>query len=191
MRELIAQPLLDAWSRAGDAGSAAAALFTLLAALSIVVAIQSLKSSERAARFDVFTAILSLLEPYRSARHLVERRLAAGASADDFKRLCRKDRETLDDLARAYDQVGLLVKHGTVPLEFLLDFYSRPLVVAWNRLGNHLMRERRRRRQPGHMKKFETLAWLANGHRRKSHSGEETLIVDCCELEDWPDAWKK
>ena len=41
------------------------------------------------------------------------------------------ERNNLDNLARSYDLLGVLVKHGVAPVEFVMDLYSRPLVSGW------------------------------------------------------------
>jgi hypothetical protein len=71
----------------------------------------------------------------------------------------------------------LLVKYGTVPLEFVVDYYSRPIVVTWHRLQPWIEEERKKRNQPGHMRLFELLAIHAKKHRDLEHSGEETFTL--------------
>jgi hypothetical protein len=137
----------------------------------------SLQLAERSLRYDAYTGTIDRLEKHREARHILyddvpKQPSAAGIIALDAKKL-RK----LDAMLREFDALGLLVKHGVVPLGFVMDFYSRPLVVAWHRLEPHITEERRKRGQPGHMKKLEMLALFAKKHRDAEHPDEETFFV--------------
>ena len=145
--------------------------------------------SERSLRANVYFRILEMLEKLRDARHLLEAKLTK-PNLQQFDALDESDRKTLDGLARAYDQLGLLVKHGAVPLDFVMDFYSRPLVVAWNRLSPHVRRIRDERGQPGHMVKFEMLAIEAKIHRDKHHSKEESFALSKEDRKKWK-TWKR
>ncbi|MBI2927083.1 MAG: hypothetical protein HYY24_15415 [Verrucomicrobia bacterium] len=145
--------------------------------------------AERALRADVYFRVLEMLEANRDVRHLLEGKLPK-PDLKLFESLSPDEQKKLDGLARVYDQVGLLVKHGAIPLDFLMDFYSRPLVVAWSRLSPHIRCVREQRGQPGHMVKFEMLAIEAKIHRDKHHKGEETFNISTEDNRRWK-TWRK
>jgi hypothetical protein len=49
-----------------------------------------------------------------------------------------------DQLGRAYDKIGLLVKPGVVPVGFLFDFYSKPISEAWQVLSPYYNKKKRK-----------------------------------------------
>ena len=88
-------------------------------------------------------------------------------------------------MAREFDNLGLLVMHCVIPLDFVLDYYSRPLVQAWPRLKEYIICVRNERKQPGHMKMFKNLAIAAKKHRDKYHPREETFSISKEELHEY------
>ncbi|NQS99346.1 MAG: hypothetical protein HQ591_12930 [candidate division Zixibacteria bacterium] len=165
---------------------------TLVAAIVAIVGVPltywRIRIANCSLRGAMYSRILDMMEPVREYRHLLERKLKE-PNLKVFDSLSEGEKKNLDNLARTYDKLGLLVKHSDVPLEFVLDFYSRPLVVAWHRLSPHINRTREERNQPGHMVKFEMLAIAAKLHRDKYHKGEETFPLSEEDLRRWK-TWK-
>jgi len=171
-------------------GAIASIVTAIIAVIGIYPLFRSLMQSERSLRFGVYSQILETLEKTRQARHLLYDEVPKEPSATSLSKLSPDQTEQLDELARAFDKLGLLVKHGVVPLDFVFDFYSRPIVVAWHRLEPHITEERRKRNQPGHMAKFEMLAIEAKKHRDRYHPGEETFTLTTEQMSKWQ-VWRK
>jgi hypothetical protein len=171
-------------------GAIASIVTTIIAVIGIYPVFRSLRQSERSLRFGVYIKILEMLEATREARHLLYDKVPKQPNTASLDTLSSDEVEKMDELARTFDKLGLLVKHGVVPLDFVLDFYSRPLVVAWHRLEPHITAERRKRNQPGHMVKFEMLAIEAKKHRDRYHPGEETFNLTDEQMSRWQ-MWRK
>jgi hypothetical protein len=167
---------------------------TVVAAIVALTAIyplfRNLRSSERSLRFNVYIQVIEMLDEMRRARHLLYEKFPREPCDASLSQLSREEIDQLDDLLRTFDKLGLLVKHGVVPLEFVLDFYSYPIVVTWHRLKPYITAERLKRNQPGHMVKFEMLAIEAKKHRDKHHRGEETFPVTTEPETKW-NVWPK
>lgn len=171
-------------------GAVASIVTVIVAVIGVYPLFHSLKQTERALRFDVYYQVLEMLEKTRQARHLLYDNVPQEPSDTSLSQLSPQEIEQLDEFARTCDKLGLLVKHGVVPLDFVLDFYSRPLVIAWHRLEPHVTAERRKRNQPGHMVKFEMLAIEAKKHRDSDHPGEETFNLTPEQTSRWR-VWRK
>ena len=156
----------------------------LIAAVGIYPIYRSLRQNERGLRFQVYYNVLEMIEKHRPERHLIDEKLKDSVP---FERLSDDEKERLNYLARAYDKLGILIKYGVVPLEFALDFYGRPLVVAWKYLESHVRDVRTIRQQSGHMKKFELLAIEAQKYREENFPGEETFLMS----KEHPKSWEK
>lgn len=161
---------------------------TLIAAIVAIVGIPltywRIRLADRSLRGEAYFRILEMMEATREHRHLLEQKLSE-PNLQSFNSLSDGEKEMLDHLARTYDKLGLLVKHRAVPLSFILDFYSRPLVVAWHKLAPHIRSVRYERKQPGHMVKFEMLAIAAKMHRDKFHKGEESFPLSNEDIRRW------
>jgi cytochrome c-type biogenesis protein CcmH/NrfG len=172
------------------AGATASIITAIIAVIGIYPLFRSLKQSERSLRFNVYNQVLEMLEQTRQARHLLYDKVPKEPSEASLSQLSPDETEQLDELVRTFDKLGLLVKHGVVPLDFVLDFYSYPIVVAWHRLEPHVTTQRRKRNQPGHMVKFEMLAIEAKKHRDRYHPGEETFTLTNEQMSRWR-VWHK
>lgn len=150
---------------------------------------RSIIEAERASRVQALRHIFDTMEQVRDQRHLLEGKIAA---YPDFDILVASDQEKyeLDRLARSYDMLGVLVKHGVAPMEFVMDFYSRPLVRGWQYLEPMISAERRKRKQPGHMRKFQVLAAGAREHRRIAYPDERSFDPHHEVVDEW-EAWKR
>jgi hypothetical protein len=157
----------------------------LTAIIGILYVSRSLRQSERSLRFNACFQTMEMLEKTRDARHLLENKVTVASSDKNLSNLTPAEKERLDELVKSYDKLALLVKYGTVPLEFVLDYYSRGIVVTWNRLHPWIEEERIKRHQPGHMKLFELLAIEAKKHRDTEHPGEETFDLTSQQKTEW------
>ena len=134
--------------------------------------------------------ILEMGEPHRKARHILYDKVSKEPSVESLRNLTDKEIEMIDEMIRAFDNLGLLVKYGSASLDFVLATYSRPLVIAWHRLEHYIMKERLQKPQKGHMKMFEMLAICAKKHRDKCHPGEETFTLSLEQEREWREWFK-
>lgn len=160
-----------------DVRNIATIVAALVAVVGIVPLFRNLVTAERNLRAKIYFDALTLVEgkdnENRALRHVLEdavKRAKRDGRTFDILQETIDVQKKLDDLARVYDRVGLLVKHGVVPTEFLFDFYSRPIVNAWLHIRPLISVERTTRGQPNHMVKFELLAVGAALYRSKKYS---------------------
>jgi hypothetical protein len=154
---------------------------------------KSLEQSERSQRFGVYTKVMDLLEAPspREGWHIV-RDLSKGDTTwnSQIEDLDEDKLKKVDGFARELDKVGLLVKHGVVPLNFVLDYDSRVIVVGWNRLQERIKDQRERHGQPGHRLKFQELAYYAKLQRDKQYPGQETFqLTPNDRPPEWSEIW--
>ena len=173
-----------------DGRNIATMVAAVIAVFGIILALVNLKKTEQSVRFRVYIDILDMCESVRDARLLLYEKVPKEPSNTSLTGLTPDEVNELDGLTRVFDRLGLLVKHGVVPESFIFDFYSRPLVVAWHRLEPRITEERRKREQPGYMRKFEILAIRAKNYRDKTHPGQETFRLTNEQKESWK-VWKK
>jgi hypothetical protein len=62
-------------------------------------------------------------------------------------------------VARSFDQLGLLIREGLLPINILARFYASPAVRCWYQLSPYVnaLRAPGARNQPGHMWEWENL----------------------------------
>jgi len=150
---------------------------------------RSVIEAERASRIQALRHVFDIMEQYRDQRHLLEEKIAADPDFDVMK-ASDSEKNNLDTLARSYDMLGVLVKHGVAPVEFVMDFYSRPLVRGWQYLKPMVRTEQRNRKQPGHMQKFKVLAAGACEHRRTAYPDERSFDPSKEAVDEWEE-WKR
>lgn len=102
-----------------DARNIATVAAALVAVVSVLPLFRNLRASQLSLRSRVYFETLALLEGsdggIRELRHVLEAEIRkAKDSGKQFDILSADDgiRAQVDKLARAYDKVGLLVKHG-------------------------------------------------------------------------------
>lgn len=174
-------------------GSIAAAIIASFGLYSLKLASTSIKQTEHSLRFSVYDGIIKMCDEKRNDRHFLYDKVSPETpSAESVIEL--KDPgavEKIDGVARTFDDLGVLVKNGAVPLEFVFDYYSAPIVVTWHRLQPYVDYLRNtKKKQLGHMKKFEILAIYCKKHRDKEHPGEETFKLSDEQKKIWRD-WLK
>jgi hypothetical protein len=179
-------------------------LSLVLGCLSLFLVLKGHKTSEQTLRARIAWDSLALLEgkdgEMRQNRHLLEKLVKDAKERGtefDILQASSANRHKLDELARAYDMAGHLVKHRLIPIELLFDFYSRPIALAWQYLGPIIEKSRNDQalRQPGHMKQFEILAAGAAIYRRKKCPQETPYPIASGVEEHWKrweaSAWPK
>lgn len=62
-------------------------------------------------------------------------------------------------VGRSFDQLGLLVREGRLPLNILARFYVSPALRCWCRLRDYVEAQRKERTQPGHFWEWENLVF--------------------------------
>ncbi len=67
------------------------------------------------------------------------------------------DRDAADTVSRSFDQLGLLVREGAVPLNIIAHFYASPVLRCWYKLQPYVGVERWKRNQNGHLWEWENL----------------------------------
>lgn len=169
--------------------SVAGIITMLIAVISVYPLFKSLRQYERNLRFQVYKDVLTMLECVREERYLLEDKTTADPEFDVLK-LDEEGRKPFYELARAYDKLGLLIKHGVVPLEFVLDYYSKPIVSAWKYLEPFVQEVRRQKRRPGYWKKFQRLAMQAKEYRKRIYPQEQTFEVSPEDRAEWK-TWRK
>jgi hypothetical protein len=175
----------------------AAVIAAMIAVIGIGPLFKNLRASQRSLRSKVYFDTLALLEgqngEVRALRHVLEEQLKTARKVGlPFDILTAEPAvvEKLDTLARSYDKVGLLVKHGVVPVDFLFDFYSRPIVTGWTHIGPLVRNERNSRDQSGHMLKFEVLAVGASLYREAKYQEAPKFSISAEDVSKWR-KWKK
>ncbi len=103
----------------------------------------------------VYRFVFELLDKkeVRDARHLVYKLDPKEKNADYWSGsdVDPATREAADLIARKFDQLGLLVREGIVPLNIVAHFYASPTLRCWYNLQPFVGVERKGRKQPGHL----------------------------------------
>src|SRR5205085_10039998 len=121
----------------------------------------------------------------REGRHVLYEKVPKEGNAAFFEQMHVDDIKQLDEVARSFDKVGLLVEHKILPIEFIFDFYSFPVVVAWHRLEPYIASERTRRGLPYHMIMFERLAIRTKEYRDTNNLGGESFSTSRKVTKKW------
>jgi hypothetical protein len=147
---------------------------SLIALIGVYPLVMNLIANQRSLRAKVFFDSFNLLEGQNGELRDLREKLRSEIKKDTdqhlkFDILVKPDtlQKELDKLGRSYDKIGLLVKHSVVPVSFLFDFYSDPIIKAWQYLSPYYIKIRNDRNQYGHMLKFEILATGAALYRMK------------------------
>lgn len=156
----------------------------LVTLVGVGVAVFQLFVNQRAHYFNVYRDSMKVLdeEAVRQARHWVygidnrniwkkegwlrlgaEPRPKEGAHPKE-KAVCEEQKEhwthkvLAERVAKSFDQLGLLVREGRVPIDLVARFYTTPVLRCWYLLSPYIAAVRGFRDQRGHMWEFENLA---------------------------------
>ena len=109
----------------------------------------------------------------------------AGGSEEQLK-TWRQHKANAEIVARAFDQLGYLVREGIVPLNVIARFYSYPALRCWYKLSPYVGALRRARHQFGHMWEWQNLVQkIIRGASTKS--GIWKGAIDHDNLQDYAD----
>jgi len=157
-------------------GTLASVTTAVIGLPSIIFLFISVRHAERSLRADVYSQAFEMLEKTRQGRHLLYDNVPKETNEEYFEQLSPEEMMQLDEVARSFDKVGLLVEHKILPPEFIFDFYSFPVVITWHRLEPYIKSVRNRRELPLHMIMFERLAIRTKSFRDRNNLGGETFI---------------
>lgn len=147
--------------------AAAAAVFALLA---LVFGVHQLRISVRSQRFDVYKRVFEMVDGIRLDRHYVGREMSETTFEKEgwlsLERVAEPEpgtpqahRASAERVFRTFDQLGLMVREGVVPVDLVGVFYCRPILEAWSKLCGYIDAVRGQRQQPGHGWHFENLVF--------------------------------
>jgi hypothetical protein len=184
-------------ARFEEARNLATVFAALVGVLPFFLIFLNLKASQQTTRARVSLDALALFEG-RDGENLLLEGLVKDARLRQvpfgINDLSPKDRETLHQLARAWDMAGLLVKQQVMPTSVLFDFYSHAIVRAWRFLQCMVKEERQNREQQGYMRKFEVIAIGAALYRLKTKDEPLQFEIDKDAEAEWRrwerKAWK-
>lgn len=179
---------------------------TLFSIVSVIIATRAYRTSAVTLRAKVGLDALALLEGdggiLEKQRHILDRLVGNGSEGgeklDILLKIYRlKDRgEGLHEMLRAYDKMGHLVRFGIIPVDFLFEFYSRPIAEAWKHLEPFVGQLRNESKHPNHLKQFEILAigaalYRQNKNQMQFHPEEKWIFeVDLKQRKNW-ERWRK
>lgn len=69
----------------------------------------------------------------------------------------KKHKDWVEKVTRSFDQLGLLVREGKVPINLLAQFYASPVLRCWFSLTPYIDEVRTIREQKGHLWEWENL----------------------------------
>lgn len=152
-------------------GSIASVITAIVATIALIPVVKSLVQADRNLRFSIYNEVFEMLEKHREEKEAFDAMIISNEHFNIMEDLSEEERQKYYKLARLYDRWGQLVLHGVLPIDFILDFYSRPLMLTWKAMHPYIETLRRIRVQPGHMAKFQFLAEEACNYRGGRYSG--------------------
>ncbi len=177
----------------------------LIGLFSIPFALSQLIANKRSHLFAVYTNTMDRLDrqEVREARHFVyslvnerenidlretlyKEQQWTAYSVEEIKgdpvsvQKCWVNRQRSELICRTFDQLGLLIRSGRVPLNLIAHFYTYPVLNCWYNLAPYIYAVRETRGQPGHMWEFENLVCkiLIPGLESKCGVWEDVLDHD-------------
>ena len=141
----------------------AVALFTL------IVTIMRMRIARREHLVNVYIKLFEKMDVsrIREARRWIYHRFESGATYEEewAKRKIvaielatdAEAREKVEELIRAFDELGLMVREGTAPINVVARFYASPAIRCWYILTPYILQVREKRKQSGHLWEWENL----------------------------------
>lgn len=161
-----------------DIGAIASIITAVTAIITATVAIitlfplaKSLLQADRNLRFSIYTEVFEMVEQHREEYEELDALIFSKKGFNIMEDISEDERKKFYKLARLYDRWGQFVIDGLLPIDFILDYYSRPLMQTWEAMGPYIEIQRRTRNQPGHMAKFHFLADEAKKYRENRYPG--------------------
>lgn len=156
----------------------AVATIALALATSLLVffASKELRRNERNTRFNVYKSVMDMLEVTKDEREKINK--AINLKKSEKVKSSDYDKIEYEIIIRHWDQLAYLVKLKVVPKDFVLDYYSLPIVTSWVFLFPIIENERREQNRPNYRKKFEDLAKEADKWRVINGKQDKKLITE-------------
>ena len=141
-------------------------------ALALFFAVYQLALRRRAHLLELYRQAFAIMDAadVREARHFVYKLDAQAHEKEHWLDLdnhridpnhpvWRENHGRAERVARSFDQIGLLVREGLLPVNIVARFYASPALRCWHRLSPYINADRSpgNRNQPGHMWEWEHL----------------------------------
>jgi hypothetical protein len=173
--------------------------FDVVGIISFLIALAQLAIIRRSHILEVYRQAFSTFDTpeMRQARDYVYKRMGMRAFAEEgWLEGVVRDGDVPDDhwkdhrrnaeiVARSFDQLGLLVREGLLPLSILARFYATPALKCWCRLHVYVDAQRRSRPQPGHLWEWENLVYEIIIPRLRGNRGTWKGVSEHDQLERW------
>ena len=146
------------------------ALQVLVVLLGFTISIRQFLIQTRTHLLALYQQVFKMIDDIRKDRHYL-----ASSEVDRLKTfvdenwvdsfecakndLWREHRTSAELVFRNFDQLGLLIREGRVPLDAIARFNLRPILQAWYLLGPYVKAVRKSRSQPSHGWEFENLVY--------------------------------
>lgn len=146
-------------------------------ALGFGLSIWQFRSQTKTQLLALYSQVFLMVDGIRSDRHYIAsanfaRSTKDAPAIDTYIAECWLDpaalashpdwadhRASAERVFRAFDQLGLLIREGRVPLNAITRFYVRPILEAWYKLGPYIKAVRDKKDQPSHGWEFENLVY--------------------------------
>lgn len=152
-----------------DVDLAVRILTLLIAIIASWLAIRQFRIQTRGHLLEVYRQVFRMVdENIRVERHylrFIDRDKTFLEEQWVDRRECAKNpdwlqhRDSAEKVFRTFDQLGLLVRQGRVPLDAIAPFCVIPILRSWHDLWPYIRAVRRHRRQPSHGWHFQNLVY--------------------------------
>jgi hypothetical protein len=114
-----------------------------------IIAVVSLRKSERSARFSVYKDIMNMLDETKKEREMINKII----KTDDSKRFDPKEldnnptelNDKYEEIIGDWDKIALMWEHKVVPEKFIMEYYSKAIVSSWLFFSDLIYQERARK----------------------------------------------
>jgi hypothetical protein len=126
---------------------------------------RQVRTQARTRLLELHLQLIEMIDSIREERHYVDSMQDRETIFDDKhenwldRSTCSNldNRKKAEKVFRTFDQLGLLVREGRIPLNMLARSYVVPPLKAWYKLSPYIRAERHKRGQPSHGWEFENL----------------------------------
>jgi hypothetical protein len=180
-------------------------LFNTGGALALYFAAAQLATRRRAHLLEIYSMTFEMLDTpemrearkyvYKMAKEEVPRRAFVDEHWQDLDKHAqdpnfetwRRHRDMAEKVGRSFDQLGLLVREGRIPVDVVARFYASPAIRCWYGLAPYIASERSpdQRNQPGHFWEWEHLVTDVIVEHLTDHHGVWKGVSRHDKLEDW------
>jgi hypothetical protein len=163
----IAQELGVILQFAGAILDCASVVILFVTAIFVWRQVREIRHATNATAFKSVYDILQA-DDVREARRVVLTSLADKA----YESWTDQEIKLADKVGATYDSVGIMVKHGMIPVEVVADNWGDSLRRNWRILSPLVMRYRAQRNSRDYWNEFEWLARQADKYRQTVYSQE-------------------